>query len=136
MQASTLYKATFMNGLFVLFVWGFSSHLRIFHSYGEFPIASEGLQRISAFKTWLKNPKNRKLKLFLLFDLNVFFNVLSLIRINYQCSKLNTYLVTIFLSEWGYSVYIEIQLRLSLAPTFSALKIYERSDVTFSYAHL
>ena len=79
-------------------------------------------QRISAFKTWLKNPKNRKLKLCLLFGLNVFFNVLTFIRINYQCSKLNTYLVIVFLSEWVYSVYIEIPLRLSPAPTFRALK--------------
>ena len=101
--------------------------------YGYFALY---LERISAFKTWLKNPKNRKLKLCLLFGLNVFFNVLSLIRINYQCSKLNTYLVTIFLSDWGYCVYIEIQLRLSPAPTFRALKKYERSDITFSYAHL
>ena len=92
-------------------------------------------KRISAFKTWLKYPKNRKLKLCLLFGLNVFFNVLTFIRINYQCSKLNTYLV-LFLSEWGYSVYIEISLRLSPALTFRALKKYERSDVTFSYAHL
>ena len=53
----------------------------------------------------------------------VFFNVLTLIRINYQCSKLNTYLVTtIFLSEWGYCVYIEIPLRVSPAPSFRALK--------------
>ena len=41
----------------------------------------------------------------------------------------------IFLSEWGYSVYIEISLRLiSPAPTFRALKKYERTDVTFSHA--
>ena len=53
-----------------------------------------------------------------------------------MCSKLNTHLVILFLSEWGYSVYIEIPLRLSPAPTFRALKEYERSDVTFSYAHL
>ena len=45
-------------------------------------------------------------------------------------------LITIFLSEWGYCVYIEIPLRLSPAPTFRALKKYERSDVTFSYTHL
>ena len=91
---------------------------------------NENAVRISAFKTWLKNPKNRKLKLCLLFGLNVFFNVLTFIRINYQCSKLNTYLDTIFPSEWGYCVYIEIPLRLSPAPTFGALK-NERSDVTF-----
>ena len=97
---------------------------------------NENAVRISAFKTWLKNPKNRKLNLCLLFGLNVFFNVLTFIRINYQCSKLNTYLVILFLSEWGYSVYIEIPLRLSPAPTFRALNKYERSDVTFSYAHL
>ena len=45
------------------------------------------------------------------------------------------YLVTIFLSEWGYCVYIETPLRLSPDPTFRALKKIERSDVTFSYAH-
>ena len=39
----------------------------------------------------------------------------------------------IFLSEWGYRVYIEIPLRLSPTQTFRALKKYERSDVTFSY---
>ena len=30
--------------LFCLCVWGFSSHLRISHSYGDFTIAGEGLQ--------------------------------------------------------------------------------------------
>ena len=54
----------------------------------------------------------------------------------YQCSKLNTYLFTIFVSKWGYCVYIEIPLRLSPAPTFRTLKIYKRSDVTFSYTLL
>ena len=44
-------------------------------------------ERISAFNTWLKN---RKLKLCIFFGLNVFFNALSLIQINYQFSKLNT----------------------------------------------
>lgn len=39
-----------------------------------------------------------------------------------------TFLVTIFLSEWGYCVYIEIPLRISPAQTLRALK-----DV--SYAH-
>ena len=94
------------------------------------------VERISVFKNWLKNPKNQKLKLCLLFGLNVFFNVLTFIRIYYQCSKLNTYLVILFLSEWGYSVDIEIPLRLSPAPTFRVLKKYERSDVTFSYEYL
>ena len=42
--------------------------------------------------------------------------------------------VTIFLSIWGYCVYIEIPLRLRPAPTFRTLKKYERTDVTFSYA--
>ena len=46
--------------------------------------------------TWWKNPKNRKLKLCSLFGHNLLFNVLTLTRINHQCSKLNTYLVTIF----------------------------------------
>ena len=59
---------------------------------------------------------------------SMFFNVLTLIK--YQCSKLNTNLDTIFLSEWGYCVYIEIPLRLSPTPAFGALKKYERSDVT------
>ena len=63
--------------------------------------------------------------------LNVFFNVLTLTI--YQCSKLNTYLVTTFLSEWGYCVNIEIPLRLSPAPTFRAFKKY---DVTVSYTRL
>ena len=36
----------------------------------------------------------------------------------------------------GYCVYIEISLKLSPAQTFRALKKYEHSDVTFSYAHL
>ena len=39
-----------------------------------------------------------------------------------KCSKLNTYLDTIFPSEWGYCVYIEIPLKLSPAPTLGALK--------------
>ena len=51
---------------------------------------------ISAFNTWRKNSKIGKLKLCSLFGLNVFFNVLTLIRINYQCSKLNTYLLQSF----------------------------------------
>ena len=87
------------------------------------------IERNSVFKTWLKNLKNRKLKLCLLFGLNVFFNVLTFIRINYQYSKLKTYLVILFLSEWGYSVYIEIPLRLSPAPTFRALKIYAKLGI-------
>ena len=57
-----------------------------------------------------------------MFGLNVFFNVLTLIRKNYLCSKLNTYLVTIFLSEWGYYVYIEITLSVEIL----------NSDVTYS----
>ena len=80
------------------------------------------IERISAFKTWWKNQKIRRLKLCSLLSLNVFFNVLTLIWINYQCSKLHTFLVRIFLSEWGYCVYIEIPLRLSTTPTFRALK--------------
>ena len=83
-----------------------------------------------------KNPKHRKFKLCSLFILNVFFTVLTLIQINYQCLKLNAYLVTIFLSESGHCVYIKIPLRLSPATTFRALKNYERRDVTFSYSHL
>ena len=31
------------GSLFVLFVWGFTSHSRIFHSYGDFTITGEGL---------------------------------------------------------------------------------------------
>ena len=46
------------------------------------------------------------------------------------------YLLTIFLSEWGHCVYIEIPLRVSPATTFRAFIKYERTDVTFSYAHL
>ena len=59
---------------------------------------------------------------FKMFGLNVSFHVLTLTWKKYQCSKLNTYLVTTFLSEWGYCDYIEIPLRLSPAPTFRALK--------------
>ena len=67
-------------------------------------IVTKGRQRISAFKTWYNSPKIRNLKLCILLSLNVFFNFLTLIRINYLCSKMCTYLVTIFLSEWGYCV--------------------------------
>ena len=36
-----------------MFVWGFSSHSRIFHSYGDITIAAEGLQILSyAPHTW------------------------------------------------------------------------------------
>ena len=82
-------------------------------------------QSISAFKTLWKNPKIRKLySICTLIGLNVFLNDLIIICKNYECSKLNTYLVTIFLSEWGYMyyVYIEIPSRLSPSPTFRALK--------------
>ena len=44
---------------------------------------------------------------------------------------MNTNLVTILLSEWGYSVYIKILLGLSPAPTIRAFKKYDSSDVTF-----
>ena len=34
-----------LSGFFVcVFVWGFSSHLRIFHTYGDVTIADEALQ--------------------------------------------------------------------------------------------
>ena len=33
----------------------------------------------------------------------------SYMKKKYQCLKLNTYLVTLILSEWGYCVYIEIK---------------------------
>ena len=87
----------------------------------------ESLSRITTSKWSVplkpgENPKIRKLKLCSLFSLNVFFSVLTLIRMNYQCSNLNTYLVTIFLSEWGYSVYIEILLRFSSIPSFRDIK--------------
>ena len=36
--------------------------------------------------------------------------------------KIEYYLDTIFPSEWGYCVYIEIPLRLSPAPTFGDFK--------------
>ena len=49
---------------------------------------------------------------------------LTRIWIDYQCSKLNTFLITIFLLEWGYCVYIDIPLRLSPAPTFGAQWCY------------
>ena len=56
----------------------------------------------------------------------MFFNVLTLIKKKRP----------IFHSDWGYYVYIEIPMRLNPAPTLRALKKYERSDVTVSYAHL
>ena len=33
-----------LYSLFVMFVWGFSSHSKIFHSYGDVTIIGEGLQ--------------------------------------------------------------------------------------------
>ena len=33
--------------MFSLFIWGFSSHSRIFHSYGDVTITSEGLQLLT-----------------------------------------------------------------------------------------
>ena len=41
---------------------------------------------------------------------------------NFYMKNTNTYLDTVFPSEWGYCVYIEIPLRLSPSPTFGALK--------------
>ena len=76
----------------------------------------------------LKDQKIRKIK--------ILFIVCSFIRGNYDSSKLSANVVKIFLSELGYCVNIEIPLRLCSAPTFRALKKYERSDVTFSYTHL
>ena len=52
---------------------------------------------------------------------------LGMFKIEYLSSE-------IFLSEWGYCVYIEIPLRLNPAPTFRALKKCERKNVTFYYA--
>ena len=80
--------------------------------------------------------KNSKVKIFFIVWSQCVLQCFNSYMKKYQCSKLNTYLVTIFLSEWGYCVYIEIPLRLSPAPTFRALKKYECSDVTFSYTHL
>ena len=54
----------------------------------------------------------------------------------FKVEYLSSYMCILFLSEWGYSVYIEIPLRLSLPQHSEPLKKYERSDVTFSYAHL
>ena len=105
-----------------LWSWKLSAYINNYLIKSCTEISANNLQRIHTFKTWWKNPKNRKLNLCSLFGLNVFFSVLTLIWINYQCSKFNTYLVTIFLSEWGYSVYIEIALRLSSAPLFRAFK--------------
>ena len=39
-----------------------------------------------------------------------------------KTTNVQKYLVTIFFSEWGYCVYIEISLRLSPSLTFRALK--------------
>ena len=38
--------------VFCLFVWGFSSHSRIFHSYGDVTIAGEGLNMTYARHSW------------------------------------------------------------------------------------
>ena len=74
--------------------------------------------KISAFKTWWKKSENSKIKiLFISWSQCVLTHMKQ-----YQCSKLDIYLVTLFLSEWGYFVYIVIQLRLSPAPTSRALK--------------
>ena len=77
-----------------------------------------------------KNQKIRKSNFLVIVWSQYVFQCFNFYMKNYQCSKLNTYLDTIFLSEWGYCVYIEIALRFSPAPTFGALK-NERSDVTF-----
>ena len=68
-----------------------------------------------------KKKKIRKSKWCSLFGLIVLQCFNSYMK-KYQSSKLNTYLITAFFSEWGYCVYIEIPLRLSPAPTFRALK--------------
>ena len=54
-------------------------------------------QRIIALRPGEKNKKIQKSKLWF----NVFFSFKLLHEKKYQCSKLNTYLVTAFLSEWG-----------------------------------
>ena len=88
-------------------------------------------KRISAFKTWWKNQKIRKSKFCSLFGLNVFFNVLTLTWKKYQyLSSYNlSFRMGVLCLHWN-------SLRLSPAPTFRALKKYERSDVTFSYKPL
>ena len=60
-----------------------------------------------------KSEKNQKIKiLFIVWSQCVLLCFNSYMK-EYQYSKLNTYLVTLFISEWGYCVYIEIPLRLS-----------------------
>ena len=74
-------------------------------------------------KTWWKNKKTRKIKILLIvWPICVLICFKSYTN-KYECSKLNTYLVKLFLSEWGYCVYIEIPLKLSSPPplTFRAL---------------
>ena len=108
----------------ILYRYSFSSQetLRYFIPNEKiFVIYSKGsvLFRPGAKKT----RKIRNLQFCSLLGLNVFFNVETLSRKNYQCSQLNTYIIIIFLSEWGCCVNIEIPFRLSPSPTFRALNI-------------
>ena len=121
-------------------------NLKIFLSRTTGPILTKfgtkhscvkGIQRISAFNTWWKKSENLKIKIFKKI-VHCLASMCSSIVFNFLMKKIpmfkmNTYLVTLFLSEWGYCVNIEIPLRLSPASTFRAFKKYERSDVTFSH---
>ena len=70
----------------------------------------------------VKKLENSKVKIFFVAWFQWVFQCINSYMKKYQCSKLNFYLVTTFLS-WGggYWVYIEIPMRLSPAPTFRAL---------------
>ena len=77
--------------------------------------------RISAFNTWRKKSEIRKIKIvfivwlqYVLQCFNSYTNELPMFKIEYLS-------ITIFLSEWGYCVNIEIPLRLSPALIFRAL---------------
>ena len=55
--------------------------------------------------------KIRKIKILFMVWSQIVFRCLNSYMKKCQCSKLNTHLTTIFLSEWENCVYIEIPLR-------------------------
>ena len=68
----------------------------------------------------VKKSENSKVKILFIVWSQCVLRCINSYKRKYQCSKLNTYLVTTFLSKWGYFVYIEIPLRLSPAPKFQS----------------
>ena len=65
-----------------------------------------------------------------MFCLNVFFNFVTLIRKHFQCSKLNNYLVSIFLSERVLCLHWN-SIVIKPRPNIQSPLKYEYSDVTF-----